>query len=379
MSRFVLFTKTVWDEPPRLRHQMADLIAAAGHEVLFFEKPSPFWATGRERRRVADGIEVVSHQELVHHRLRLTPPLHHLNARAVTASIRRQLRGAHPRPDDVVISFNYDYWFLRRIFPHNQLITVINDDFICVALFGYTTPLLWALERTCRASDRVLTVSVPLQKQLAPYSKPELFLPWADRGYEAPRRSATRNLLLFWGFINRRLHFPEIHAYAEALQVARPDVRLLFVGPVSKPLDADTLREVEALRARPNVEFRPSSRLDELPLDDMLAAYIPYRPFDGEIDAITLSNKALQLLARGLPLLISSMPAMPNFIEASFVSRVDLNDPAAQIDRLRQSFQEQQPAIAHFVGQNGTEARVHQLLGARTDAALHESRIAARS
>ena len=364
MARFILFTKTTWDEPPRLRHQFAELLAGAGHEVIFFEKPTSTRPPRRDARQRATRITALQNRELMHHKLRMSPLLQRANAAVTARSIARRLAPWKVTDADTVISFNYDYWFLRRVFPRNRILTVINDDFICVALFGYTKPLLWALERTCEASDRVLTVSVPLMRQLEPYTTPELFLPWADQPYRAPASSSARDTLLFWGYINRRLHFPAILAHADALASSRPDVRLLFVGPIAEPQDASTIARIAEMRRRPNIEFAPSSRLDDLPLQRVLAAYIPYRPDDGEIDAITLSNKGLQLLARGLPILVSAKPAMPNFIEKPFVARVAHDAPALQVDELRASFERLQPSIAAFVAGNGPDARLAQLLGA---------------
>ena len=360
MARFILFTKTFWDEPPRLRHQFAELLAGAGHEVLFFEKPT---SSGRARRQViqrAPNIASVQHQELLHHKLRLTPMLQRANAAVTIRSIAARLPQRPVDAGDVVICFNYDYWFLRRLFPQNQIITVINDDFICVALFGYTKPLLWALERTCAQSNRVLTVSVPLQKQLAPYSDPELFLPWADRPYRAPAPSDDRHILLFWGYTNRRIEFGAVGRIADRLAATRPDIRIVFVGPVVGSVQD----QVDELKTRGNIQFRPSAKLDELPLDQVLAAYIPYRPHDLEIDAITLSNKALQLLARGLPLLISGLPSLPNFVQAPFVLRLDYHEPERQVDQLRAQFHCLQDEIAAFVSDNGPDTRLRQLVGA---------------
>jgi len=34
----VLFTHTRWNEAPRIRHQIAHLIAGAGHRVIFVER-----------------------------------------------------------------------------------------------------------------------------------------------------------------------------------------------------------------------------------------------------------------------------------------------------------------------------------------------------
>jgi hypothetical protein len=358
MPRFVLFTKTYWDEPPRLRHQFAELLAGAGHDVLFFEKPTSTGPARSNASVVAPNITTMQHRELIHHKLRLSPLVHRANALVTMRSIGRRLRGRPLDAEDVVICFNYEYWFLRRLFPRNQIITVINDDFICRALFGYTRPLLWALQRTCAGSNRVLTVSVPLQRQLDPFGAAELFLPWADRPYSAPAVSTLRNVLLFWGYTNRRIDFAAAGAVADRLAHERPDIRILFVGPIANGVG----RAVEALRERTNVQFQSSATLDELPLDRVLAAYIPYRPFNPEIDAITLSNKALQLLARGLPLLISPLPGLPNFVEAPFVLRFDQEAPERQIDMLRETFDSLQPAIAAFVDENGPDARLRQLL-----------------
>src|SRR6185295_4049668 len=164
VTRFVFLTKTRWDEPPRIRHQLASLLAGAGHEVLFFQKPA---RVGREpvaRFAGAARIVVAQHHELVHHKLRLMPAIHRLNASTVRGSLQLALRDSGFGTDAVVVNFNYDYWFLRSVFPGQRLITMINDDFVSTALFGFQWPLRWALERTCRDSDRVLTVSTPLQK-----------------------------------------------------------------------------------------------------------------------------------------------------------------------------------------------------------------------
>lgn len=364
MSRFILFTKTKWDEAPRLRHQFAHLLASAGHEVLFFEKPASLGPAQRTPTRRAPRIATVTSRELMHHKLRLAPLLHRANAYVAKRSIRDRLRDWSVSDEDTVISFNYDYWFLRDLFPRNRLITVINDDFICVALFGYTKPLLWAMQRTCDASDRVLTVSAPLQQQLSRFGVPELFLPWADIPYRAPRAGAQRDFLLFWGYTNRRIHFPAVREFADALARTRPEVRILFVGPIG-PVVENVKDDVASLRERPNIEFHPPTALDLLPLDRILAAYIPYRPHDLEVDAITLSNKALQLMARGLPLLISARPALPHFLEAPFVFRVNAANAADQIDHLRAAFDGLQPDLAAFVAANGPDARLAQLLGER--------------
>lgn len=354
MSRFVFLTKTRWDEPPRIRHQLARLLSEAGHEVVFFEKPEPVWRSLPAPRERGAHLRLARHHELVHHKLRLIAPADHLNAWATTRSLRQALRRAGVTPDAVVVNFNYDYWFLRRVFPTQRLITMINDDFTSSALFGYSGPLRHALARTCRASDRVLTVSRPLQRDLAAFCQAELFLPWADREYAAPA-SSTRDLLLFWGYINRRFDFPLVESLARELATARPQLRLLIVGPVEQGA-GETLSRLQGLG---NVDVRPASSLDDLPVERVLASLIPYRADSAENDACELPNKALQLLARGLPLLISGMP---HFIDEPFVFRVGKMPIAAQVDELRSRFDDLQPAIQRLVATHSRAARLEQFM-----------------
>lgn len=353
--QFVFLTKTRWEEPPRIRHQLARLVADAGHEVCFFEKPAPVWQRLPEPHTGGTRITVARHHELIHHKLRLTQAAHRLNAAVVSSSLRGAQRRGVFSANAVVVNFNYDYWFLRRVFPRQRLITMINDDFVSTALFGFTAPLRWALARTCRDADRVLTVSAPLQEQLAPYCAAELFLPWADRPYTAPDASAARNTLLFWGFINNKVDFSLLRALSEQCASARPDLRLMLVGPVEQGVD----EQLNALRARSNVEVLPATSLDRLPLQQVLAALIPYRSGVAEIDAIALPNKALQLLARGLPLLIAGMP---RFIREPFVFRLEDGPAAAVLERIAARFGDLQADIREFVAANCERARLTQFL-----------------
>jgi hypothetical protein len=352
VSRFVVLTKTRWTEPPRLRHQVARLLANGGHDVLFVEKPT----IGRPSpaRRPAQHVTVVGHRELLHHKLRLTSPLQSLNASVTGRSIVEALRGADTPVDDaVVVNFNYDYWFLRRIFPRNVIVTVINDDFVSRGVFGITRHLRRALARTCAISDHVLTVSTQLQEDLAPYAAAELFLPWADRPYILPPAGLSRNTLLFWGFINRRLDFPLVESLADRLVAQRPDLKLLFVGPVEQGVEA----KLDVLRSRPNVAIQAAAPLDDLPLDSVCASIVPYLSAP-DLDVCLIPNKALQLFARGIPLLVSGLPRI---MKAPFVFRIDVRAPEETIDTIRRQFDAIQPAIQAFVSEQQASARLDRL------------------
>jgi hypothetical protein len=357
MSRYFFLTKTRWDEQPRLRHQLARLLADAGNEVLFFEKPRYLWQTTSRPRQLEGNVALIQHRHLMHHKLRLTSFLQLANATVVKDSLKSSMARLSVSANDVIVNFNFDYWFLRDIFPANRIITIINDDFISDAPFGYERHLRWAMARTCSSSDRVLAVSVPLQEQLSAYCKPELFLPWADRAYRKPCHSSRRDTLLYWGYINKRVDFRLVRDFAEQAARVRPNIRFVFAGPVQDKLFGG----VRSLGSRRNIQIVPPADLEELVTDRVLAGFLPYRA-DRVVDAGTLPNRALRLLAWGLPLLISGLPALPRFMKASFIVRMDASDIAQSIDTLLRQFDDMQPAIEAFVSRNGADARLRQFL-----------------
>lgn len=355
MRRFIFLTKTLWQEPPRLRHQLARLLVGAGHEVVFFQKPCYPWQKEPLSPSTEEGIHFHRHQEFIHHKLRHTKLLYHANAAWVKKTISRTAKELRFNPDDVVVNFNYEYGFLRDIFPRNLLITIINDDFWSSALLGYEKPLKRALELTCKSSNFVLTVSKPLQKFLRSYCEPQLFLPWASYAYREPMINPKRDTLLFWGFINRKIDFQYVVDCADCLIKTNPEIRMLFVGP----LEIDD-QYVQMLHSKPNIEIKPASSLDELPIDRVFSGFIPYRNNVPDIDVIAFPNKAFQLLARGLPLLIKGMP---DFLRAPFVFRMEDADSMRDIRQIQGRFEELQANIREYLFQNTAQDRLKQFMG----------------
>ena len=361
MTRFIFFTKTRWNEPPRLRHQLAELLANSGNEVLFAEHP---YRPGQPKDLgfgAPPQVRLFRHGELLHHKLRVGPIARWANAIWTSYCINTAVGEHRLGTDDVIVNFNYDYYFLRGLFPHNAIITIINDDFITApSKTGRPSPrliqasLARAQRMTCSMSDAVLTPSVALQDQLAEYCSPELFMPWADIAYRQPSTVDCRQYLVYWGYIGRRLDFLLINTIADSLAKEHPAGRLVFVGP----LEGDAADQ-PLFKLHSNVEIRGPADLDDLPLNKIIGSIIPYVRGVPDVDVIVLPNKAMQLLARGLPLFITGMP---RFIEAPFVFRLDEGDPVTTIRHVAKCFEELQPAIKKFVDLNGPMARLDQFM-----------------
>lgn len=184
---------------------------------------------------------------------------------------------------------------------------------------------------------------------------------WATRPYRAPRAGITgRDTLLFWGHVDIGLDTERIRSISEHLRDRHPDLRLLIVGPTQVPTRrAMTVRRIEGL---PNVRIEDARPLDQLPLDRVLAALIPYRR-KGDVDATELPNKTLPLLSCGLPILKTGLPHM---VQAPFVLPVDTD---AQLDEAitacRSNFDAWQPGIRRFLEAHDAASRLATLVGDR--------------
>jgi len=357
MTRFFFFTKTDWPEPPRLRHQLAALLVKRGHEVVFFERPYNVLRPRHSTDELVPGVTFHRTPELFNHKLRFIAPIRIANAAFEKEQITKALSNIGLQKSDVVINFCYDYYFLRTIFPQHKIITVINDDFWCRAILGYQKPLVEALALTCKASDRVLVVSRPLQEQLSLYCEPEIFYPWSDVPYSSPRPDTKRTKLLFWGYINNRLNFRYLEMLAENIVRSRMELKIEFIGPVQVSIDSQFGRIADM----PCVSVKGPSNIDDIDFGDVLAAIIPYVAGNAADDVTDIPNKAFPMLARGLPLLISGMP---NFIYKPFVYRLgeSWSESKSTIEALREEFWDQQANIEEFVNKNLEEDRYNQII-----------------
>ena len=285
-----------------------------------------------------------------------TPLLHKLNAAFEKSQILKAAEQISIQKSDVIVLFNYDYFFIRELFPHQKIILIINDDFWSSAIAGYDKPLKRALEQVCRTSDSVLTVSQPLADQLKAYCSPQLFFPWSDVAYKSPKRDTVRNLLLYWGYLGNKLDYSYISSLAGVFESHKLDYEIFLVGPILA-----NCKQTKLLEGVAKIRFQERSCLDDLPLDRVLCGFIPYRSRVSHIDVISLPNKASQLLARGLPLLICGMPA---FINQPFVLRMtgDLDSDLNILRHIRSSFNDLQPAISAFVTANSAQSRLQSFM-----------------
>lgn len=355
---FLFVTHTRWDEAPRIRHQLARLVAGVGHRVLFFERADgPLARVPGGAREVEPRILVTRTNRLLHHQFRVVAPMDWANSAFVRTQLIRRAADAGFSNAPTVINFTHDYDFLRGAFPSSEIISIIHDDFEAQARipgFGHVTRML---RNTCTGSDRVLALSTVIRDRLRQWCPAELFYPWATAPYREPQGDPlSRNILLFWGYVDIGIDTDAVRRISARLVETHPSSRIMIVGPTQVPSRRRlTTQHLEGL---PNVEVLDATPLDRLPMDRVLAAFIPYRR-KGDADAVELPNKVLQLLGHGLPVVKTGMP---NAVKAPFIMSADDNPSLdAAIAACRSNFGSWQPAIRSFLGQHTPQARLAAL------------------
>jgi hypothetical protein len=345
--RFLLFTKTRWEEAPRLRHQVARLLVSRGHDVTLFERPSYLHAGSR----TAEGIAMRRTRQLIHPQLRVHPLVSAANAFVEKREIRRAVNGADGTH---VLNFNWDYDFLRDLFPASRIVTIFNDDFVASARPFCRTETIRVMNRTVSRSDQVLVTSFVVRDQLLPVSPSvSLFLPWARRAYAAASGDGPRRDVLYWGYISDRLDFALVRSLLDR------GVRIHFAGPIYSRAAADLFRH-------PNAEYHGVRTLDELQpvVARCCCSIVPYHPENAQMRSVTISNRAFELLAAGLPLIYTSqaalLPAPPDVIYACRTT----DEYLAAIEQARASFADVQPRIREYLLPHTADRRYAQLMAA---------------
>ena len=295
MKNVLVLTKTNWEEAPRLRHQIARLLVEKGYQVTFVERNT--YKSLFIRKRFENDITFYSHAELIHHQLRYFPIIQKLNNWVVKCYLKRISKF---NSFDYIVNFNYDYSFLKSIFPSLKVVTIINDDFEEQAKFGMKYQIRNQVRATCSNSDFVLTVSYPLFNKIKTYTNNvEILFPWSTKKYHRPEVSTNkRNTVLYFGFIGR-LDWDLV-----VRLVKETNYNYRFIGPTTRTKDA---KMIEMLSDEKNFEYFGFCKWEDLKVNDVFSSILPYDPQIESVQACTISNRAFNLLSLGIPLVYADL------------------------------------------------------------------------
>lgn len=253
----------------------------------------------------------------------------------------------------MIINFNYDYDFLKDLFPNKKVVTIINDDFIAQAKFWMKDSVRMQLKNTCKESDIVFTVSYPLQKLIKELGvNAHIFFPWAEQKYISPNKINTqRDTVLFWGYIDHRIDWGIVEYLIEQ------NVKLRFIGNIESRVQGNILK----LKKYKNFEVLSARPIEKVLFDDICCSILPYDLNVSGVKAISISNRAFQLLSYGIPLIYSELPYLIDVSER-VIKKCEMNEDYLEaIEFFILNFELSQIDIKNFLKDNYSHNRYEYL------------------
>lgn len=349
-KNILILTKTLWSEPPRIRHQLSRLLYSKGHNVIFFEKSS--MGQFKTKSYEKEGIKLIRYFELLHHQLRPFKFFVYLNNLISKFFIRRNIKN---EDIDLIVNFNYDYAFLKDIFPDKKVITIINDDFVAQSKPWMTNSISIQLKNTCKNSDIVFTIHPKQYRELQLLNKHTyMLLPWAGNKYIEPinNKVIDRDTVLFWGFIDQRVD------WALIIKLLNNNIKIRFIGHVLTRVK----HKVIECHKYTNFELCDPMPIDEVVFTDVCCSIIPYNTKVEGVKAISVSNRTFQLLSYGIPIVHTSLPDLieaPTSVIKKCIKDTDFID---SIRYFKDNFNLSQNEIEVFLRKHYSENRYSYLL-----------------
>ena len=308
METAIITTFSRWNEPPRIRHQLARQLARF-YRVIFIEFPTDW------KRLNLTKIDNVEHN-ITRCRLSTLFPIptrlqfyipsffnfaQWLNLKKVSILLNK-LAISNP----ILFNFNYNAVQIMRSDLFSLKVYICNDD-IVAGVFGKVARRLRSERQlnTAKSADLCLAVSYPLVdllKRVNPNTK--LLLPGNELTFgtqKYPLRSRKLPIkVCFMGYINKRLDFEWIEHVS-----SQTDIEFHLVGPlnINKEASQSSLNNSRIKLHKPIYGDALSNLLESM---DVLV--MPYDITIKSVLATTAPNKFFQYLAAGKPIVISNLP-----------------------------------------------------------------------
>ena len=313
----LVLTISPWDEPKRLRKQLAEVLAM-DMDVVYVTLPFGAKKPSLNLDVTAGNIRVLSLSGmLIPMRLVVAfKPIHWLYERVVRWRLQRKLRLSGEI--HAVFCFTHLYPAILRSYRRERVIYVANDDHALMAHDNAAAKHIIENEaRTILNCARVVSVSEVIARKLSRFGRPVhvmypghdcSVLPITDFEHEArvPRS------VCFFGYIDWRVDF----ALFEALLNKGWSVTL--VGK-----DVDTAHKIDDLKSRFMERFLHHPPVSPEQAPKLLTRYqvliIPYRyQNEAQAEVMELPNKLFIYFAALRPIVTTWMPNL-KFVESGLI------------------------------------------------------------
>ncbi len=335
----VITSGTKWEEPPRIRHQIAFEMKKYFKRILFVESSRHLRYDFEEDAFIELGVRQVDDNifALRLPKLFVLPKNGHSLIPFLSETLQKNnINKIHNSlvnigaKNPILINFTYSNHVFHdpNLFPFS--VFVLNDDFINKA----PNPLIYHLakrmqDKTARKADMCLAVSIPLLEQVKrvnPHS--HLFLP--GHNFEEmtigssnfyPRQRNRKIQVAFMGYIDGRLDLDWIKHTS-----SQKEIDYYLVGP--NCLDKEDTKELQAQ----GVIFKQALKGEELFkfLSSCDVLTMPY-VLNPTTIAVTAPNKLFQYVSSGRPIISS---AMPYLIDLPYSVLQKANDKVDFVERI---------------------------------------------
>lgn len=299
---FIINTITSWDEPPRARHQVAYALAKK-YKVVFVAK-NKFGFPKIKFFKAQQNLEVLTPYFPIDTKIRLRLPFfNQLYQKWLYKLLRKKYS------DVCIINFDFTASFLHRYFKNT--IYYCNDDHIAISYIVNIKSIARYQEKceATAAQNSVFCVGTSeyLAHRLIPYNKNSfeirLGAPNLDKDYKklfSNKNVDSRIHVGFVGFLNT------VDINLLEFLFSKEEIRYTLVGPNSKSIR-------NRFKDYANVEMTGELKGDKLysEVNNFDVGLIPYN-INSKVDRTP--NKLWLYLALGVPVVISNIPGIKNWV-----------------------------------------------------------------
>lgn len=299
MKNYLVYTTlTSWSEPPRSRHQVANVIKKTG--IVYFVEKSKVGAPKIELTKVEDSVFVITPYHPIDYRIRYRTPV--LNER-YHAWLLQKVQSLNI---DFEIVFTFDHTSHLITGFYDNVIYYCGDDFIGNAKI--TLPWINAfhrrIEKALSSSARLCIVtSEYLYQRHIQYNKNThlvaLGSPTIDQEFDYKRSKEKLPTLGIVSYLNRRMALDVFDALLKKFKI-------ILIGPA----DADIKKRYAGNENAVFVGTKSGKELYQC-LADVDVCIAPYN--EKNVNKGGTPNKMWLYLALGKPCVVTNIPAIRNW------------------------------------------------------------------
>jgi hypothetical protein len=303
--KVLIVTNTLWNEAPRIRHQLAILLKNNGYNIFFFERPSFYNFFKKKKNLKKNGITLLNNYRLFHHRFSVGL-LNKIDCYLMNLRLKKFIKLNNcSQKDSIIVNFIYDFTInpLLKI----KIITFINDDFEALSsIFGISYKRKTIINNIQSSGNLVAVSPQLLDKYKDIDCKKFLLIPWVTKKElehinqsKVNKINKNKNKIIFLGFVNKRIDFELL----KNILFSYPGLHFDFYGEVSWSVKKTVYKLGKLYN---NISFYGSVNFSEINLNDYFCSIIPYS--SKYVPNIAyVPNKLFKLSAAGLAT-ISSVP-----------------------------------------------------------------------